>query len=366
MHSNELLPYSELKISETPQITDIQHEYEFYSPSDILNSQEELEWIVPGLIQRPCLGIAVGPSKLGKTTLMAKTAISVASGTTILEKPCKKSKVLYLLLEGGMGNCKNVFSKMGMNRTDGLTLLIKKPGNHRSPSEHLKRMIEMTGAEVIFIDSMILWERKFNENSYSEVYEVLRRYTDIASETNTSIIFTHHSAKSAMEGMGDGALGSTAWFGACDTKIQLLRINMVPHLKIDHRNDVAVEAKPIYINHDEGTISLLPPVFSQSEQRIKEEILQMLQDSPLPVKSSELMKIRGNDSSKIKVLKVLCTEGKVQQNPGSGTSKTITYSYVPKDAQLEDLSEYLESINTVSLWSEDELNEFAMNGGQCE
>ncbi len=255
---------------------------------------------------------------------------------------------------------------MGLDDASDLVLALDKAKNKKPSSENLLRLIDRVNPKVIIIDSLMLWEKTCNENSYSETYEVLGRYTQIAKDRNVSIIFTHHSPKSAQEGSGDGALGSTAFFGAVDTKIQISRLNGFPHIKVDHRNERSLEPRPIYIDRENGSISLSKPVLSKAEARIRDEIITMLSSSTEPIKDSEIKKITGKSEAKVKVLELLCAEGIIFRNP----DKPVTYIFLgmPSPTTVAQ-EESLHTEHTIESWDDNDLQrfiDFHLGGGKCE
>lgn len=191
--------------------------FNFKKASDTMKAEENVNWLVDGLLIEGGLSIFAGAPKSGKSTLTRQLATAVAQGGYFLERKVEQGPVLYLALEESEALVGKQFKHIGLKDSDPVAIHVGPvaPGNI---NEQLEREIEGFKAKLVVVDTLLLLANFQNANDYNEGYKVLSAYRDIARRTGAHIMCLHHQNKGEDRG-ANSILGSTAIQGAVDASI---------------------------------------------------------------------------------------------------------------------------------------------------
>jgi hypothetical protein len=181
---------------------------------NILNLKEcfqkqppELDFVLPGMI-KGTVGALISPGGAGKSMWALQTAIQIASGFDSLENGAKpvQGKVYYLAAEDpetalhhrlyaiGKSIDPSTYDVIEHNLTistpDGEPIDLLAPDSETKLSEELK------DHRLLIIDTLRRVHSK-NENDSGEMAAVIAKMEWIAARTGVSVLFLHHSTKSA-------------------------------------------------------------------------------------------------------------------------------------------------------------------------
>lgn len=190
---------------------------------DIKAAFEEIpppqDFIFPGLLAGS-VGALVSPGATGKSFLMLEAAIAVAGGTDLLGfEPAKAGRVLYFAAE---------------DPTSELIRRVHAIGAHLSPESRIKLeenlfLVDAFGQQNDLMDNefrdflvekcqktnesqavrLIVFDtvsrvHRLDENSNSDMIQLLGQFENIAARTGAAVIFLHHVSKaSANSGTAD-------------------------------------------------------------------------------------------------------------------------------------------------------------------
>ncbi len=317
-----------------------------YSARELLELDVHQRWIAHNIIQAGKIGLLVAQPKVGKTTFSQHLAIAVSRGNVFLNGETLQGPVLYIALEGGRQGAKQAFEAKGLRVDDNVFIIHNRPRDNRAPSQVLRELIQALNPVLVVIDSFMLWERQFNENSYNEVYSVIREYVSILDDfPDTTILLIHHSGKS-LEG-GDGCLGSSAFFGGVDSKIQIYRRGGKIYFKIDHRSAPPVEPTEISFDFENGTVSCGSTISEHASDNIKDQIYDFIRQHKSVSRKVVIASISGQDTRKITALAELENEGKITKTNKGNRNGGIVYSVPnssPKGEEegIESIPKYIE------------------------
>jgi len=179
-----------------------------------------VEWLWPNYVQYGALTLVVGPTGVGKTTLLAAVAAHVAGGPRIGGgKPVAPQNVLWLTIENDV--VLEVREKLKAAKCD--TARVFHPGYnadgrvaHRLslPGElhQLRRHIVQRSAALVCIEPMDSFlSDGFDVNSTADVRGLLDTLHQLAQEEHVAIVFTRHFNKCRIGGVLDWVSGSSAW-----------------------------------------------------------------------------------------------------------------------------------------------------------
>jgi hypothetical protein len=169
------------------------------------------------------VSIIVAKPKVGKSTLARNVALAVAQGVELLGLKVAKGEVIYLALEEREQDVQEDWRAMGVSANGDEELYV-----HAAPSpvEGLVRLTELVRERkpsLIVIDPLFRFTRLKDEKAYAEIYNALGPLIDLARETGTHVMLTHHSSKLPKTDPIDSPLGSTALAGVVATLISLNR-----------------------------------------------------------------------------------------------------------------------------------------------
>jgi hypothetical protein len=195
---------------------------QFIRASDLAaQPQQEIEWIVDGMIPYGGTALLVSKPKVGKSTTALTLALQVARGEDFLGRKTRKGPVLYAGLEGSERELHKRLAAMGVSDEDDLFVFVG-----RAPDDALawiREAVEQHKPVVIIIDTLQRFARLKDLNDYAAVSNATDPLIELARESGAALVYLHHAGKSERTDVGDTVLGSTAIFGSVDTTLFIKR-----------------------------------------------------------------------------------------------------------------------------------------------
>ena len=198
--------------------------FNFKKVTDMSSAPDQLPWLTDGLLIEGGLGLLVGPSKAGKSTIVRQLSQAVSRGGEWLGRKSKKGTVLYLALEEQEQMLAYQLKNIGIEDSDEIYYHTGAPA-FGDLKDNLTQAINKYNAALVVVDTMVLLAGFENLNDYDDVYKKLSLIRNIARETNAHILLIHHTNKSG------SALGSTAIMGAVDCFITFSEIQGCPRFR---------------------------------------------------------------------------------------------------------------------------------------
>jgi hypothetical protein len=180
-----------------------------------------LDYLVDGLLVRGTVSCLVAKPKVGKSTLARGLCFAIARHTEFLGRTTQQGSCIYLALEEREEEVKADFRAMGANGTEPIT--IHANAAPEAAILHLADLVRSQRPALVVIDPLFRMVHVRDEKAYAEVYRAMGPLIDIARETGTHILVTHHSGKARKSDAIDSPLGSTALGGAVSVLIVLKR-----------------------------------------------------------------------------------------------------------------------------------------------
>lgn len=180
-----------------------------------------VDYLLAGRLVCGTVSAVVAKPKVGKSTFARNLALAVSTGRQFLGSDTVRGEVIYLALEERPEDVKSDFSAMGATGDEAIHIHAAD-----APEAAMLELVELVKAHkprLVVIDPLFRFARIRDEKAYAETYQALGPLIDVARETGTHILLTHHAGKSAKADAIDAPLGSTALGGIASTLLLMKR-----------------------------------------------------------------------------------------------------------------------------------------------
>lgn len=222
-----------------------------------------------GGLLRPGLYVLAGSSKVGKSMIATTIANCVAQGNDFLGRPMPKGKVIYFDNDNYDFETKSRIISLNLSGTNEVLYEFNDSKSIYDINERLSQIPDIEKYKLIIIDSYVGLDEVISSNdSYYEVYPILKELRDIVVKKSLICILIHHTKKNKERIDQDNLIGSKALSGATTGTLLLsVRNEFDTHgeLKLILRNNKSI----IKIKKDEKNINW---VLDTDEQTVTEEI----------------------------------------------------------------------------------------------
>lgn len=209
----------------------------FYSFSEIMkdNSNPPPPIIDNGILLKNTLLLINGQQKVGKSFLIGNLGLAMAKGISFAcFKITKPFKVLIFSTEGGRYPNRDRIKKMAVRASDikdghfNVTWKARYKVDDNDDFERLKQVITDYKPDVVIFDPFVHFHNS-EENSASDMSNVLGRFRQLIEDYDISIILVHHSGK----GYSKDARGSSVILGEYDSNIIMSREKCSAEVKLE-------------------------------------------------------------------------------------------------------------------------------------
>jgi hypothetical protein len=321
--------------------------FSFTSLDDLLlEPEEEIPFVVQGLLPTGGSSMLAGEPKAGKSTLVRTLILSVATGREFCGRAVVKGPVIYLALEDKRAEVQRQLGSM-RRAWDGdcaPVLIHVGPAPH-DPSEGLDALeaaILEYKPVLLVIDVLHRFMRIGQTNDYGEVSTAMEKVNDLARRTNCHIMALHHVGKSREKYGIDRILGSTAFAGAVDTAMFYCRSGKSRSFEASHLR-YGEELPKTYMRLDRESGLVLPDglVAERKDQSLKDQILGVLGQNGTMTQEEVRNALGGNTAESSRVLKrLVATEDVVTSGKGV---KGDPHKYSLPVSLIEDKQESAQS-----------------------
>lgn len=222
-----------------------------------------------GGLLRPGLYVLAGSSKVGKSMIATTMANCVAQGNDFLGRPMPKGKVIYFDNDNYDFETKSRIVSLNFSGTNEVLYEFNDSKSIYDINERLSQIPDIEKYKLIIIDSYVGLDEVISSNdSYYEVYPILKELRDIVVKKSLICILIHHTKKNKERIDQDNLIGSKALSGATTGTLLLSvrnEFDIHGELKLILRNNKSI----IKIKKDEKNINW---VLDTDEQTVTEEI----------------------------------------------------------------------------------------------
>ena len=186
-----------------------------------LHALPPLAWRVRGVL--PTVGLAglYGPSASGKSFLALDMAAAIAEGSRWFDCRVESAPVVYAALEGEAGFKLRVQAweaHKGRTLPGGLQMMMQ-PFKLTDPRDVRDLAAVVPTCAVVFIDTLNRAAPTADENSSSDMGEILEAAKRLQSLINGLVVLIHHTGKDATKGLR----GHSSLFAALDCAVEVSR-----------------------------------------------------------------------------------------------------------------------------------------------
>jgi hypothetical protein len=255
----------------------------------ITREETALRWLVEPLWGESSVGVIGGAPKCAKTWLGLDLALSVATGTACLGRYAvpRPGPVLVYLAEDALTVVRQRVE--GMARQRGLELagvdlhVITVPALRLDRQPHRQRLLETVRRlrpRLLLLDPLVRLHG-IDENSATEVAELLAYFRLLQRQLDLSVILVHHTRKNAAGGVaaGQGLRGSSDLHAFGDSNLYLRRVRERLVLLSEHRAAPAAPAVTLELVASEAATTHLQVVAEAPGDRqgsLQEQVLACL------------------------------------------------------------------------------------------
>lgn len=305
------------------------------TPADMVQyATQEIDWVIPELIERGTKTLIVGPPKAMKTFVVLQMMASLAQQTPFLGidewTPTTPGKSLLVEEEGSVVRLsQRVLTILQGDLTDNISILHRQGvqvDNNESLAKMRQDILDLT-PDLLVVDPYAEIHSQ-DENTVQGAQTVIKAFNDLMRmNPKMALVVLHHTPK-----LGNGARGSSALFAAFDMMIEVRPVAGVPGAIVLHvvgrdvtgdAEDMTFQFNPSTYTHAPttlGTLSKSAGVASaESTQSTVRQLHKLLRDNPNGVTMLMISNEVGLTSNASKAfLQPLIDLGKVVQ---AGTGK---------------------------------------------
>ncbi len=301
------------------------NKYLFTSLASLLDEpEEEIAWIVEGILPSGGFSMVAAKPKVGKSTLARQLALAIAQGVSFLGRQTTKGAVLYVALEEKRGEVKKHFRLLGATGSEDLYVYVGSVPHEAH--KWLDTEIKRRKPTLVIIDTLFRFVSIADGNDYAKVTAALTPLLSLARDNGAHLMVIHHARKGGGEG-GDTTLGSTAIFGSVDTAIMLKKTDGRRMIETEQRYGDNLPSS-LLIFDEESRITTLGGTKEEDDlQRVTGEILSFFwsQAEPCTEKAVEEA-IEGKTTLKRKALRDLLARGSVYRTGAGVRNDAYLYS----------------------------------------
>jgi len=266
-------PHWELAKEEVAQVKPF-----FVPPSEILRGDQEVDWLVPGVIHKGGKGLIVAAPKAGKSMLALDMAVALASRQSWLCLPCIRRQVRTAVVsrEDGPGMTKRRVRQFAEARDVPISELdrwmrfntYEQKGSFAIDSdadlEEIIKWLKQEEIEFCIFDVLNVLHGA-DENSNTQMTQVMKRFDTIKAESGTDLAIIHHDKKDSSTGNKKprGASAIDSWWewkvsispDAEDERIKQVHFGSkaaLPHAAMTIEFKSEADGSPIYIVPAQG------------------------------------------------------------------------------------------------------------------
>jgi hypothetical protein len=261
-------------------------------------------WLVEGLWGWPAVGFIGGTPKASKTWLALELAVAVASG-----RPClgrfpvhKRGPVLLVAAEDSPADIRQRVQAIAKARGVDLDTLpvglVTETGLMLDQPDWQRRLritLAKTKPRLLILDPMVRLHRG-DENSASEVSELLGFLRGVQRDHQVAICLVHHIRKAGASQPGQALRGSGDLHAWIDSGLYMIKRKDGLQLHVEHRANPSPEPVRLRLEQDPPRLEVIGELEQQQEptdDALDQRVLLALRDRPRNrTDLREILKIR--------------------------------------------------------------------------
>ena len=291
-------------------------------------SQEQVGWVVDGLLRRGGLSFLFAAPKVGKSSTARTLTRAVALGLPCLGRDVQQGGVVYLALEEMPVDVQEHFNQMDLPETAPVEIVFE-----REPKEtfrKLEQLIDKLQPSLVVVDTLIQLVQIGDLNDYAGTARALQPLLALTRRSNAHVLCLHHARKSGGSHGAEG-LGSQALSGTVDVILSLKREEHDRIISSTQRRGRPLEDSVLRLNEDTGLVELAGTKRAMDTALQGEEIIAFLEEQEEPVRMATIQAtLRSKRKPLNDTLRALVEQGKIGCAGSGKRGDPYLYCAVPE------------------------------------
>ncbi len=295
--------------------------------AEIVTQDDSPRWLIDQLWGAGAVGVIGGAPKCSKTWLALDMSLSVATGTTCLDRYAvpEPGPVLIYLAEDSLAmvreRVEGIARHRGVNLDEVPLHVITAPVLRLDREPHrtqLRETAKQLRPRLLLLDPLVRLHG-IDENHAGEVAELLAYFRSLQRELDLSVVLVHHTRKNAAGGAaaGLGLRGSSDIHAFGDSNLYLRRSGDRLMLSSEHR--AAAAARSVYLDlvaTDKTThLAVSGDVGVEKRRDIQKRVLDLLGENAVLTRAKlrELLSVKNERLGD--ALEALQLAGRIRRTP---------------------------------------------------
>ena len=295
--------------------------------AEIVTRDDSPRWLIDQLWGAGAVGVIGGAPKCSKTWLALDMSLSVATGTTCLDRYAvpEPGPVLIYLAEDSLAmvreRVEGIARHRGVNLDEVPLHVITAPVLRLDREPHrtqLRETAKQLRPRLLLLDPLVRLHG-IDENHAGEVAELLAYFRSLQRELDLSVVLVHHTRKNAAGGAaaGLGLRGSSDIHAFGDSNLYLRRSGDRLMLSSEHR--AAAAARSVYLDlvaTDKTThLAVSGDVGVEKRRDIQKRVLDLLGENAVLTRAKlrELLSVKNERLGD--ALEALQLAGRIRRTP---------------------------------------------------
>ena len=291
-------------------------------------SQEQVDWVVDGLLRRGGLSFLFAAPKVGKSSTARTLTRAVALGLPWLGRDVQQGGVVYLALEEMPVDVQEHFHQMDLPATAPVEIVFER--EPEATFKKLEQLIDKLQPSLVIVDTLIQLVQIGDINDYARTTRALQPLLALTRRSNAHVLCLHHARKSGGSHGAEG-LGSQALSGTVDVILSLKREDHQRIISSTQRRGRPLEDSVLRLNEDTGLVELAGTKKAMDTELKGEEIIAFLEEQEEPVRMAAIQaELKSKRKPLNDTLRALVEQGKIGCSGSGKRGDPYLYFAVPE------------------------------------
>ena len=291
-------------------------------------SQEQVGWVVDGLLRQGGLSFLFAAPKVGKSSTARTLTRAVALGLPWLGRDVQRGGVVYLALEEMPVDVQDHFHQMDLPETAPVEIVFER--EPRETFKKLEQLIDKLQPSLVIVDTLIQLVQIKDINDYAHTARALQPLLALTRRSNAHVLCLHHARKSGGS-HGTEGLGSQALSGTVDVILSLKREEHDRIISSTQRRGRPLEDSVLRLNEDTGLVELAGTKKAMDTELKGEEIIAFLEEQEEPVRTETIQaELKGRRQTLNDTLRALVEQSKIGCEGSGKRGDPYLYFAVPE------------------------------------
>jgi hypothetical protein len=287
---------------------------------------EEIDWVVDGLIPVAGMVLLAAPPKAGKSTAARELALCVAMGQSFLGRATTAGRVWYLSFQDKRKELKRHFRRLGATHEAPLELFIE-----QAPADLLAQLHAgaIRDQPVLIVVDMLAHALQLKDfNDYGQTTRAFQPLLELNRASRAAVLLLHHgSAHAEREGI-DAVLNSTAISGSVDNVILLKRAGQQRTISSVQRIGPDLEPTILVMHPETNRLELQGSKQEYDDATLRAKMIDILKATPTALPEATIQAgLEGRKRDLVRALRYLVGTHQVERTGGGKRGDPYIYRW---------------------------------------